>query len=460
MASRSLQAELREGEAVLAFPYDERLRLLLRAVPGRRWDPERRVWRVPLGPEQADAVARLLAGVAGEAQVSAGLARRLRRLRRRRARDRCVLDLVRPGAEWALGFATDGRPDTVQALLAHPGARTLPAIGRAVLPLDEPAARLVFALAQRPGAVTVTETARRALRRVVAPVEAGESPAERRRREAELRAGDAERGRRGGQAGTGWRGTVEAGGARGTPELLLLGDRALLPSELRERSLPAAEGASVALTADSARLVAELDAWITPAAGRCLEAVAAGRPAPPAVLELSRVHTPPAFVLAPGHDRACTESFAALPGVLAPLARAGRPRRRAMPGPLGGAPAGEHARLTALRVDPFCMPALDRFLEEHGVWVEPAALGVLQEIREEHARAAGLVELSAADSGDLRVPRLGGELKPFQRAGVAYLLDRRRAFLADEQGLGKTIQALAAIEADEAFPAVVVCPAS
>src|SRR5205085_1091404 len=57
-------------------------------------------------------------------------------------------------------------------------------------------------------------------------------------------------------------------------------------------------------------------------------------------------------------------------------------------------------------------------------------------------------------------PGLGGELKPCQRAGVAYLLDRRRAFLADEQGLGKTIQALAAIEADAAFPAVVVCPAS
>ena len=41
-------------------------------------------------------------------------------------------------------------------------------------------------------------------------------------------------------------------------------------------------------------------------------------------------------------------------------------------------------------------------------------------------------------------------------------LRARRAprFLADEQGLGKTVQALAALEADDAFPAVVVCPAS
>ncbi len=43
---------------------------------------------------------------------------------------------------------------------------------------------------------------------------------------------------------------------------------------------------------------------------------------------------------------------------------------------------------------------------------------------------------------------------------MAYLLARRRAFLADEQGLGKTIEALAAIEADGAYPAIVVCPAS
>ena len=43
------------------------------------------------------------------------------------------------------------------------------------------------------------------------------------------------------------------------------------------------------------------------------------------------------------------------------------------------------------------------------------------------------------------VDGLGGELKPFQRAGVAYLLAQRRAFLADEQGLGKTIEALATL---------------
>jgi SNF2 family DNA or RNA helicase len=79
-------------------------------------------------------------------------------------------------------------------------------------------------------------------------------------------------------------------------------------------------------------------------------------------------------------------------------------------------------------------------------------------VREEEA--ARLVALSAATDGAIEIAGLGGELKPFQRAGVSYLLSQRRAFLADEQGLGKTIEALATLEADGAYPAVVVCPAS
>ena len=94
------------------------------------------------------------------------------------------------------------------------------------------------------------------------------------------------------------------------------------------------------------------------------------------------------------------------------------------------------------------------------MWVAPDALALLQEIREQHARAAGLVALSAPPRRTCRSAGLGGELKPFQRAGVSYLLERRRAFLADEQGLGKTIEALAALEAAGAYPAVVVCPAT
>jgi SNF2 family DNA or RNA helicase len=171
-----------------------------------------------------------------------------------------------------------------------------------------------------------------------------------------------------------------------------------------------------------------------------------GRPAPPAVLERSAVHDEETFVLAPGHDAALLEKFALLGG-----ASSGAPRR---------AVQHEHARVPAIRADPFCVQELDRFLLEHGVWVESEALALLQEVREQHAHAAGLVALSAATDASVDVPGLGGELKPFQRAGVSYLLSQRRAFLADEQGLGKTIEALATLEADGAYPAVVVCPAS
>ena len=94
------------------------------------------------------------------------------------------------------------------------------------------------------------------------------------------------------------------------------------------------------------------------------------------------------------------------------------------------------------------------------VWVAPEALELLQEVREQHARAAGLVALSGATDVQFDVCGLGGALKPFQRAGVSYVLAQRRAFLADEQGLGKTIEALATLEADTAYPAVVVCPAA
>lgn len=51
------------------------------------------------------------------------------------------------------------------------------------------------------------------------------------------------------------------------------------------------------------------------------------------------------------------------------------------------------------------------------------------------------------------------ELRPFQRTGVEYILDYRRALVADQMGLGKTIQALAALRYASAFPALVICPA-
>src|ERR687897_712442 len=115
----------------------------------------------------------------------------------------------------------------------------------------------------------------------------------------------------------------------------------------------------------------------------------------------------------------------------------------------------------AVPADPALTPQLTEFLEAHPeLDVEEPAAELLEELMEEYERASDTVALSYADDAELDGLELGGELHPFQRAGVRYALERRRTFIADEQGLGKTVQALATIEVDDAFPAVVVCPAS
>ncbi|MGA2319456.1 MAG: DEAD/DEAH box helicase [Solirubrobacteraceae bacterium] len=515
MSQPPFSASLARGEAVLRFPYDERLRGLLRAIPGRRWDPQERVWCVPLEPEQAQALAHLLAGLPGEPEVSEALTRAIARRRARRRADECLVDLARPDQDWWLSFATDAAPGPVAALFEHPGARRLPEIGRALLPIDDRAAELIDELRLNTASLRLSDAAGRALseqhdrERAVGRAREGEpmgAGVSDQRYEIEFR-----RDRRGrhwillasecaplarvlaarsglraleGPAGTlglaavesdarlllellaaledasvdprvaawlehagRWHGNVEVEGPSDAPVFLLLGDVARLPRVLREQAASVPGGASVPLTPDSWRLIErQIDGWMSRAAMRCVAALADGRPAPAAVLELSTVHEDPTFVLAPGHDRSQLQAFAALAGSLP-----GRPRR---------AETGEHAHLPAIRAEAFCVPELDRFLSCGEVWVAPQALALLQEVREQHARDAGLVALSSATEAPLELPALGGELKPFQRAGVSYMLAQRRAFLADEQGLGKTIEALAALEADSAYPALIVCPAS
>jgi SWI/SNF-related matrix-associated actin-dependent regulator of chromatin subfamily A-like protein 1 len=505
----SLQATLEQGEAVLRFPYDDVLRKLLRAIPGRRWDPAERAWIVPLDPERAQAVGLLLESLPRPPLVSEPLARALERQRGRRSHDECVLDVARPNESWWLTFATDRAPRIVEALLEHSDAQQLPTIGRALIPLDEQAARLVDTLPAEAGRLRLSEDAAHALTEVSErpPARPGamrydvELKRDRRKQHWVLIAADhaplarslaARSGLRSleGPEGTfavaavehdahlivelleqlelagidprvqswlaratTWRGTIDVAGEPDEPVFLLLGDPIGLPAELRERALSAPGGVTVPLTLESWRAIKQnMRGFASAAARRCVAALEEGRPAPPAVLELSSVHDDPTFVLAAGHDASQLDAFGLLSGASPhrPVAakRAPLSRRR------------DHGQLPSIRADPFCVEELDRFLAERDVWIEPEALVVLQEIRELHARAAGLVALSSATDAVLDVPGLGGELKPFQRAGVAYLLEQRRAFLADEQGLGKTIEALATLEADDAYPAIVVCPAS
>jgi SWI/SNF-related matrix-associated actin-dependent regulator 1 of chromatin subfamily A len=529
-----MQATLEQGEAVLRFPYDDDLRRLLRAIPGRRWDPSERAWIVPLDPERAQAVSLLLTSLPRQATVSEPLARSLARQGRLRSHDECVLDVARPDESWWLTFATDRAPDVVAGLLEHPDAYQLPKIGRALIPLDEHAARLVDTLPAGAGRLRLSEDAAHALtevsQRPAARAAAGGEPGamaydvelrrDRRKQHwvliaaehaplaralaarGDLRTAEGPNGSFALAAvehdahliaelldhlemagvdpraqswlarATTWSGTIDVGISPEEPVFLLIGEEARLPPHLRERAVSAAGGVTIPLTLDSWHAIEKrVHGFTTTAARRCIAALKEGRPAPPAVLELSATHDDPTFVLAPGHDASLLDAFGALAGAspqhpARPASGIDTPdkthsmtrSRQAGHGPYSR--SRDHSKLPAIRADPFCVQELDPFLAEREVWIEPEALIVLQQIREQHAHAAGLVALSSATDAALEVAGIGGELKPFQRAGVSYLLKQRRAFLADEQGLGKTIEALATVEADGAYPAIVVCPAS
>jgi len=211
-----------------------------------------------------------------------------------------------------------------------------------------------------------------------------------------------------------------------------------VPAELREGAVehgartllvPLGEAAAHALRAQES---ARLDA----AAERCVAALELGDEPPPARLVATQGVDGARLRLEVLWDPDTGLAFGELPGA-----------------------EGERS----VPVDPWLCEPLDAFLALHGVEVAPLAAPVLEALRAEAAKAAAAIRASRATEGapiETVARRLGGTLEPFQWAGVRYVLDRRRAFLADEQGLGKTVEALAALEADDAFPAVVVCPAS
>lgn len=81
-------------------------------------------------------------------------------------------------------------------------------------------------------------------------------------------------------------------------------------------------------------------------------------------------------------------------------------------------------------------------------------------IEEAAATERKLENLSAAmDSDPVAIPGLVGTLRPYQHAAVRYISNSRRCFLADEMGTGKTVMTLAALEYEQAFPALIVVPA-
>jgi len=69
-------------------------------------------------------------------------------------------------------------------------------------------------------------------------------------------------------------------------------------------------------------------------------------------------------------------------------------------------------------------------------------------------------KITANDIKEIKLPKLKKELFPFQKIGVSFIGEKNgRVLLGDEQGLGKTIQALAWTQLHpEKKPVIIVCP--
>jgi SWI/SNF-related matrix-associated actin-dependent regulator 1 of chromatin subfamily A len=211
-----------------------------------------------------------------------------------------------------------------------------------------------------------------------------------------------------------------------------------VPEALREGAIEI-DGALLApLTAAGAEALAGQDgARLDPAARRCLAALERGEQPPGARLAASETVDGTFLRLDVLWDHDAGTAFEALPG------------------------AGDVGR--TLPADPWVVEALDAFLAMHGVVIDGSAADVLADLRAEHDEALADIRASRTTSAEpiaATAAVLGGELAPFQWGAVRYALRARRVFLADEQGLGKTVEALATVEADDAYPTVVVCPAS
>ncbi len=248
-----------------------------------------------------------------------------------------------------------------------------------------------------------------------------------------------------------WRGLVTVLAHEGAGAFVIRTLSGDVPEELTDEAIEVTEDRHVLpFSRANARLVTQLEGTdLDSLAIGCVREIREG--VEPAGAELSvevGEDGEPTMTLATIWDHAPARDFKALPEA-GLVALPGRFFKR------------EAAWGVAVPADAALAPQIGEFVWAHdSVRLDDRARDTLDELSEEHDRASATVALSYAEDADLDDLKLGGTLRPFQRAGVRYALERRRTFIADEQGLGKTVQALGALEADDAFPAIVVCPAS
>lgn len=80
---------------------------------------------------------------------------------------------------------------------------------------------------------------------------------------------------------------------------------------------------------------------------------------------------------------------------------------------------------------------------------------------EEEGRLHELTDLKESDDSNIKIPGMKGELYPYQRVGVDFLVKSgARAILADDPGLGKTLQTIGAILVLRPERSLIICPAT
>jgi superfamily II DNA or RNA helicase len=103
-------------------------------------------------------------------------------------------------------------------------------------------------------------------------------------------------------------------------------------------------------------------------------------------------------------------------------------------------------------------------------WVRDEVIGLLQQAyagaqaaERGHFAQAGAIRLAGGAQAVLQAslpPSVSERLMPHQWVAVKSIVEQNQIILADQQGLGKTIEILAALESVQAFPAVVIAPAT
>jgi superfamily II DNA or RNA helicase len=433
-----------DGICLLRSPWDPALRRAIRAIPGRWWDEDEHAWTIRLTPDRAESVARLMRAfpqfeASGDAIDTIDVFRDRRNLRKP------MIEGVTPDDEvgWCLSFCDDWVHPVLDEVRRFFRPRPHPEIGRLAVQVNDETRNPLLTLVERNG-VGLHIRARQRL----APEP---SPGVPTRRSAIT--GLPQR--------SSWRGWVSTTITDELPYFVFATRGGIPPQELYDAGGVRQMGEVALVPMDGRRkphmeelLARNRQMLADPRVYLCLDYLSEDRPddpPPPAVVTIEHdaatgTHE---FVVKVLWDDTAVDSVTLLPESRTLRGRAD---------PDGGEAEGEGGAVVA---DASTVPAIAALVREHRLGIDEEARRLLDELLTEHAQGEELVKLSQAHSAPFEPPPgLRGKLMPFQTAGVVYALRQKRTFIADEQGLGKTVQALTAIEAAEAYPAIVVCPAS